>query len=454
MTDHPTPGQPLTAESVGLLKAGDVLRHEKYGLCKFFDECAGRGKGWLIVDCEDGRDAACRPENLIFIGRPGPDGWVAAPECGWTENPVPGREVYIRQDCGWESKTASAYWDWGEPVTAFRLTPTSPPIEDAERSGDGLDRLKANLAEEIRVAAEESDATPLERHVARALTSDDAKANGLVDRVWVVSLPDARKAIAAIAEWPTDPVSDVEVRTVEGPDSFSAEGKFFMAVDHLTRETWRWGESCGIDNVSWDEAGDSYNQTCRARSRAARHALRDAFHAAVDEKVVLIARSQPKGAGQSSGDQIGDWARALYESNAFYAASHADPDDIGWDDMAPNDAGIRDLHMDMARAAKFVWDKERTTDNADGLSADREPALEVVVDPTVEGAYRLRAPAGQDLAAEVERLRHDADTLAVLLDNVVIAQSLSRELRERSHEEARSYLYNRRQALAALKDRA
>jgi len=49
----------------------------------------------------------------------------------------------------------------------------------------------------------------------------------------------------------------------------------------------------------------------------------------------------------------------------------------------------------------------------------------------------------------VPREATEADTLAVLLDNVVIAQSLSRELRERAHDEARAYLYDRRKRIAA-----
>lgn len=44
----------------------------------------------------------------------------------------------------------------------------------------------------------------------------------------------------------------------------------------------------------------------------------------------------------------------------------------------------------------------------------------------------------------------EADTLATLLDNVVMAESLSRELREQAHDRARSYLYDRRQRLGTL----
>lgn len=53
------------------------------------------------------------------------------------------------------------------------------------------------------------------------------------------------------------------------------------------------------------------------------------------------------------------------------------------------------------------------------------------------------------LAREPHGGANEADVLATLLDNVVIAQGLSRDLRERAHDAARSYLYDRRQALAA-----
>lgn len=100
--------------------------------------------------------------------------------------------------------------DW---VLAAILALSAPPVH----AGEGEPRftgLMASLAEEIAAAAEQSDATPLERFVAEALTSDDAKVKGLVDRVWVVSLPDARKAIAAIRTWDRDhPASGEDVET-------------------------------------------------------------------------------------------------------------------------------------------------------------------------------------------------------------------------------------------------
>lgn len=97
----------------------------------------------------------------------------------------------------------------------------------------------------------------------------------------------------------------------------------------------------------------------------------------------LAAAPPPTGEG---GDQVEVWAQRLYESNAFYASSRADPDDGGWSDMAPNDGGIRDLHMDMAKAAKAIWDHEDAapTPLLDGQGssaegADTQPSADVAV---------------------------------------------------------------------------
>lgn len=50
----------------------------------------------------------------------------------------------------------------------------------------------------------------------------------------------------------------------------------------------------------------------------------------------------------------------------------------------------------------------------------------------------------EQAARERDGLRAENETLAVLLDNVVISQSLSKDLRQAAHDEARSYLYGRR----------
>jgi len=94
------------------------------------------------------------------------------------------------------------------------------------------------------------------------------------------------------------------------------------------------------------------------------------------------------------------------------------------------------------------------------LSAEREEAVsllrDIVETPRAEYSAETAADSIRAFLAALTQGEsrqtgwRDADTLATLLDNVVIAQSLSRELREQAHDAARSYLYNRRQARAAL----
>lgn len=132
MTQAPTPG-PLDSESLKLLVTGDLLRHKKYGLAHFYDACGGRGEGWVIVECHDGKDAACRPENLTFIGRPDADGWVTH---DGGENPVPGQwcEVRFSDHEVLNSKSDNFQWahkaelGWAN-IIAFRLAPTAPVSE-------------------------------------------------------------------------------------------------------------------------------------------------------------------------------------------------------------------------------------------------------------------------------------------------------------------------------------
>ena len=62
-----------------------------------------------------------------------------------------------------------------------------------------------------------------------------------------------------------------------------------------------------------------------------------------------------------------------------------------------------------------------------------------IVTQTIDGLHAA--------ALERDAMRDENKALAVLLDNVVIAQSLSKELRQAAHDQARAYLYTRRQAL-------
>lgn len=90
------------------------------------------------------------------------------------------------------------------------------------------------------------------------------------------------------------------------------------------------------------------------------------------------------------------------------------------------------------------------TEQADGAVVGLERAWEILA--AIPAINDLGSQYQEDIQAAILtalQSGRDADTLATLLDNVVIAQSLSRDLREQAHEAARSYLYNRRQIAAA-----
>lgn len=105
---------------------------------------------------------------------------------------------------------------------------------------------------------------------------------------------------------------------------------------------------------------------------------------ALADEIARLIHDHPRNAAltprhEAPADQTERWAKALYENNAFY---EPDPDDAGWSDMAPNDGGIHDLHMDMARAAKSVWDR---ADEAPAEGAGERECLAVAIDPSLDG---------------------------------------------------------------------
>lgn len=107
MTDHPTPGSPIAADDVGLLKRGDVLLCIDPGstlLREFGPICWFEDWQKITLDGDEGfsdtmitvrplKETLFNPSRFTFIGRPDADGWIAAPEGGWKENPVPGAKV-------------------------------------------------------------------------------------------------------------------------------------------------------------------------------------------------------------------------------------------------------------------------------------------------------------------------------------------------------------------------
>lgn len=151
---HPAPNSELTAESVKLLKAGDVVlfpgstMKTKRGLsaspARFarvdrltdthvkFDD----GGGWALSNPE--------PWDIFFIGRSDADGWI--PHDGGP-NPVPGCVVDVRfADDVVQDRIESGFWDMGAEswwkheaadktcdIIAFRLAaPSVEPEANAE----------------------------------------------------------------------------------------------------------------------------------------------------------------------------------------------------------------------------------------------------------------------------------------------------------------------------------
>jgi hypothetical protein len=62
-------------------------------------------------------------------------------------------------------------------------------------------------------------------------------------------------------------------------------------IDGLVRAAWDWGESCGIDNVSFNEDGDSNNLMMRGRAMTAKSALYRALAAHPEQAEPVLLKS-------------------------------------------------------------------------------------------------------------------------------------------------------------------
>lgn len=250
----------------------------------------------------------------------GPDGFIP-----WSggENPVGSAKVDFVSDRGHTTGfgiPADSIVPWSA-VEKFRLIPTSSPIEDAERAGDGAFEARA-----IALVKKHGDPNG---------TDYEQGQNDMGHRM-VTLAQDADRQIAALS---TDPVSDVEVRA------------------ELASMAWRFRGN--------DRLGGPFYESAKPSDSPA---MADAFGFA-DACLALIARTQPKGAGQSSGDQVGrfitfnpsgEWGCAVISSDepasgTYWTLIGAGPD-----------------HDQNALARQIVERLNRPTDNADGLSADRE----------------------------------------------------------------------------------
>ncbi|MGV3580029.1 hypothetical protein [Brevundimonas sp.] len=143
-------GTPITGESVGLLREGDLLLA--------VESTVSFSAGEVVV-CEGVTDwgslaevnvfgLSWMPQRFTFIGRPDSEGWIA-----WEggENPVPGQVVEVRFADAASTppclSDVSAWKHYGDAadIIAFRLSPS--PVKAEGQSGEGVDAVaKGKLA--------------------------------------------------------------------------------------------------------------------------------------------------------------------------------------------------------------------------------------------------------------------------------------------------------------------
>jgi hypothetical protein len=148
MTAHqtPTPGIPLSAESVKLLVKGDVISHPKWGVSTYMPDTNERPAGLT--------------GPWVFIGRPDAEGWMT-----WSggENPVPGKSVFAKFRSGVVYRnipTLADCLEWGgtglrNDIIAFRLTTPSDQGDEVHSDDGALEHLsvEAPVSESIGIHA-------------------------------------------------------------------------------------------------------------------------------------------------------------------------------------------------------------------------------------------------------------------------------------------------------------
>jgi hypothetical protein len=129
------PNTQITPETVGMLKAGDVVRHSVRGLCtvRQIEDEIGLHVSWFGVDGVQLCDVF---ENFTYIGPDLGDGWV-----GWSggENPVPGMRVDLKQHgySGIGESYLSDNQDWGDRLDAGRIIAFRPAASSPSAAGVG-----------------------------------------------------------------------------------------------------------------------------------------------------------------------------------------------------------------------------------------------------------------------------------------------------------------------------
>lgn len=151
MTDAHTPAVlrhgPLTADMVPLLKAGSSVLVAVAGYWPYQNRgpfVFSRLDSDLVMLTEKPGESFFHG-RFTYIGERDADGWITAPEGGWTENPVPGMRVDVRERSGRTGVVQSDDLVWANrsgtrpqrEIIAFRLSDQPVPPEGVTASGDG-----------------------------------------------------------------------------------------------------------------------------------------------------------------------------------------------------------------------------------------------------------------------------------------------------------------------------
>lgn len=163
MTEASTPAVlrhgPLTAEMVPLLRAGSSVLRRTDGTIWFLTHQPNAAHfGRLMPVTGENVAEAEKLTICSYIGERDADGWITAPEGGWTENPVPGMRVEIRWSDGQTEITASDaepwHWTGAGRIIAFRLS--DQPVENSP-----IPALGGNEGPEGRSHPKPSEPTPV-----------------------------------------------------------------------------------------------------------------------------------------------------------------------------------------------------------------------------------------------------------------------------------------------------
>lgn len=178
---------PLTSDMVPLLTAGSsVLFYDGHPLPFVRRNVSGEP----ILDFAGWH----RPVSVgacTYIGERGPDGWITAPEGGWTGNPVPGMQVLVRSQ-PWvsivevERPSDGVVW---QDIIAFRPIEAQPPVADG--GGDAREKVYKLIFDAVlsasvdvpdkfeeRVAMRETISKNLTNSVLAALSAQPAAHGG------------------------------------------------------------------------------------------------------------------------------------------------------------------------------------------------------------------------------------------------------------------------------------